>query len=85
MEFRRRPPNPKVKVLHLEYAIRHKESEPRHILEKIVWEKDREVETVAANFYKIVFFNPEQGFIIGDRGVLLKYNPKTAATAAPAA
>jgi photosystem II stability/assembly factor-like uncharacterized protein len=43
------------------------------------------VETVAANFYKIVFFNPEQGFIIGDRGVLLKYNPKTAATAAPAA
>ena len=43
MEFRRRPPNPKVKVLHLEYAIRHKESGPRHILEKIVWEKDREV------------------------------------------
>ena len=43
MEFRRRPPNPQVKVLHLEYAIRHKESEPRHILEKIVWEKDREV------------------------------------------
>ena len=30
-------------MLHLEYAIRHKESEPRHILEKIVWEKDREV------------------------------------------
>ncbi|MCP9774102.1 indole-3-glycerol phosphate synthase TrpC [Cyanobium sp. WAJ14-Wanaka] len=43
MEFRRRPPNPKVKVLHLEYAIRHEESEPRSILEKIVWEKDREV------------------------------------------
>ena len=43
MEFRRRPPNPKVKVLHLEYAHRHKESEPRPILEKIVWEKDREV------------------------------------------
>jgi indole-3-glycerol phosphate synthase len=43
MEIRRRPPNPKVKVAHLEYAIRHEESEPRHILEKIVWEKDREV------------------------------------------
>lgn len=41
------------------------------------WEKDRYVEKVAANFYKIVFFNPEQGFIIGDRGVLLKYNPQT--------
>jgi indole-3-glycerol phosphate synthase len=43
MEIRRRPPNPKVKVAHLEYAIRHGESEPRNILEKIVWEKDREV------------------------------------------
>ncbi|MBM5806786.1 MAG: indole-3-glycerol phosphate synthase TrpC [Cyanobacteria bacterium M_surface_10_m2_179] len=43
MEIRRRPPNPKVKVAHLEYAIPHQESEPRHILEKIVWEKDREV------------------------------------------
>ena len=43
MEIRRRPPNPKVKVAHLEYAVPHAESEPRHILEKIVWEKDREV------------------------------------------
>jgi indole-3-glycerol phosphate synthase len=43
MEIRRRPPNPKVKVAHLEYAIPHKEAEPRNILEKIVWEKDREV------------------------------------------
>jgi photosystem II stability/assembly factor-like uncharacterized protein len=42
------------------------------------WEKDRDVEAVAANFYKIVFFKPEQGFIIGDRGVLLKYNPNVA-------
>jgi indole-3-glycerol phosphate synthase len=32
-----------VKVAHLEYAIPHEEGEPRHILEKIVWEKDREV------------------------------------------
>ncbi|MBD2422701.1 indole-3-glycerol phosphate synthase TrpC [Cyanobium sp. FACHB-13342] len=43
MEIRRRPPNPKVKVAFLEYAIPHEEGEPRHILEKIVWEKDREV------------------------------------------
>jgi indole-3-glycerol phosphate synthase len=43
MEIRRRPPNPKVKVAHLEYAIPHEEAEPRHILERIVWEKDREV------------------------------------------
>jgi photosystem II stability/assembly factor-like uncharacterized protein len=40
------------------------------------WEKDREVEEVAANFYKIVFFNADQGFIISDHGVLLKYNPE---------
>ena len=43
MEIRRRPPNPKVKVAFLEYAIPHEEAEPRNILEKIVWEKDREV------------------------------------------
>ncbi|MEH2424085.1 MAG: photosynthesis system II assembly factor Ycf48 [Nostoc sp.] len=43
------------------------------------WEKDRAVEEVAANLYKIVFLEPERGFIIGDRGVLLKYlpNPET--------
>ena len=44
MEIRRRPPNPKVRVAHLEYAIPHDEQEPRHILEKIVWAKDREVD-----------------------------------------
>ena len=45
MDIRRRPPNPSVQVAHLEYAIPHEDAEPRHILEKIVWEKDREVET----------------------------------------
>ncbi len=40
------------------------------------WEKDRDVEEVAANFYKVVFFQPEQGFVISDRGVLLKYQPQ---------
>ena len=45
MEIRRRPPNPKVQVAHLEYAIPHEDSEPRNILEKIVWEKDREIES----------------------------------------
>ena len=44
MEIRRRPPNPKVRVSYLEYAVPHEEEEPRHILEKIVWAKDREVE-----------------------------------------
>jgi photosystem II stability/assembly factor-like uncharacterized protein len=49
------------------------------------WEKDREVEGVAANLYKIVFFNSDQGFIIGDRGVLLKYNPNPETSAPPEA
>ena len=45
MEIRRRPPNPSVKVAHLEYGIPHPEEKPRHILEEIVWEKEREVAT----------------------------------------
>ena len=32
-----------MRVAHLEYGIPHEEGEPRSILEKIVWEKDREV------------------------------------------
>ena len=40
------------------------------------WEKDREVEDVASNFYKIVFITPEQGFVLGQKGVLLKYKPQ---------
>jgi photosystem II stability/assembly factor-like uncharacterized protein len=44
------------------------------------WEKDREVEDIPANFYKIVFFSPEKGFVIGDRGVLLKYEPNKVAS-----
>ena len=44
MEIRRRPPNPSVKVENLEYTITHKESEPRNILEKILWEKSREIQ-----------------------------------------
>ncbi|MEB3348497.1 MAG: indole-3-glycerol phosphate synthase TrpC [Cyanobacteriota bacterium] len=43
MRIRRRPPNPSVKVAHLEYGIPHPEEAPRHILEQIVWAKDREV------------------------------------------
>jgi photosystem II stability/assembly factor-like uncharacterized protein len=45
------------------------------------WEKDRDVEDVAANLYKIVFLKPDQGFVIGDRGVLLKYQPEVAKAA----
>ena len=37
------------------------------------WQKDREVEGVPSNLYKIVFLTPENGFIIGQRGLLFKY------------
>jgi len=46
------------------------------------WQKDRAVENVPANFYKIKFESPERGFILGDRGVLLRYDPPAMAAAA---
>lgn len=49
------------------------------------WQKDRAVEDVPSNLYRIVFVGLEQGFILGDRGFLLKYEPaeKTATTNFP--
>jgi photosystem II stability/assembly factor-like uncharacterized protein len=43
------------------------------------WQKDREIEEVPSNLYKIVFVTPEQGFIIGQKGVLLRYEPSSQA------
>jgi len=45
------------------------------------WEKDRQVEDVPSNFYRIVFLSPAKGFIIGQKGTLLKYEPKSEAAA----
>ncbi len=39
------------------------------------WKKDREIENIPSNLYKIVFVAPEKGFILGQKGVLLKYEP----------
>ncbi len=47
------------------------------------WEKDRGVEGVPANFYKIVFFSQEKGFIVGDQGILLKYHPSVTGASQP--
>jgi len=44
------------------------------------WQKDRQVEDIPANFYRIVFLSPERGFILGNDGVLLKYRPQAAAS-----
>jgi photosystem II stability/assembly factor-like uncharacterized protein len=46
------------------------------------WEKDLAVEDVPENLYKIVFVNPETGFILGQRGTVLKYNGSAAPEAA---
>ncbi len=37
------------------------------------WFKDAQLDDVPSNFYKIVFLGPKQGFIIGQRGTLLRY------------
>lgn len=42
------------------------------------WEKDKSVESVPSNLYKILFFGSDRGFVIGQRGVLLKYEGETA-------
>ena len=41
------------------------------------WEKDRAVEDVPSNFYRIVFNSAEKGFVLGERGYLLKYDSTT--------
>ncbi len=43
------------------------------------WEKDRDVEDIPSNFYKVIFVNPDKGFVLGERGTLLKYEPETEA------
>lgn len=42
------------------------------------WEKDLDVAEVPGNLFKIVFISPERGYILSDRGVILKYNPSVA-------
>jgi photosystem II stability/assembly factor-like uncharacterized protein len=37
------------------------------------WKKDRELESVPSNFYRIKFVRPDLGFVIGQRGILLRY------------
>ncbi len=43
MQIRRRPPNPAINVEYLRYHIQHPDAKPRHILEEIVWHKEREI------------------------------------------
>ncbi|MDJ0507794.1 MAG: photosynthesis system II assembly factor Ycf48 [Crocosphaera sp.] len=43
------------------------------------WKKDRAIESVPSNLYKIVFVNDEKGFVLGQDGILLKYEPTSEA------
>ncbi len=45
------------------------------------WQKDKDVENVPSNFYRIIFVSSEQGFILGQGGTLLRYQPNTAKAA----
>ena len=44
MPIRRRPPNPPVDTSSLRYQVNVPDAEPRHILEEIVWHKEKEVD-----------------------------------------
>ncbi len=44
MKIRRRPPNPAVNVDTVRYQVAFPNDEPRNILEKIVWQKEKEVD-----------------------------------------
>ncbi|MEO0406555.1 MAG: indole-3-glycerol-phosphate synthase TrpC, partial [Cyanobacteria bacterium P01_A01_bin.135] len=43
MSIRRRRPNPAVDVKQLRYQVQVPNAEPQHILEEIVWHKERQV------------------------------------------
>jgi len=44
MQIRRRPPNPAVAVENLRYQVKMADAEPQHILEEIVWHKEKEID-----------------------------------------
>ncbi len=41
------------------------------------WYRDTAVENVPSNFYRIAFVGPDKGFVLGQRGALLKYQGET--------
>jgi photosystem II stability/assembly factor-like uncharacterized protein len=42
------------------------------------WYKDSAVQDVPSNFYRIAFMGPNKGFVLGQRGALLKYQGEAA-------
>ena len=46
------------------------------------WMKDKAVEDVPTNFYRIKFLNEDTGYVLGQRGYLLRYEEEPVTTAA---
>lgn len=44
MQIRRRQPNPAVAIDYLQYQVKVPGAEPQHILEEIVWQKEKEID-----------------------------------------
>ena len=42
------------------------------------WQKDKAVENVPTNFYRVKFLGTDKGYILGQRGYLLRYNDQNA-------
>ncbi|MBD2102902.1 photosynthesis system II assembly factor Ycf48 [Leptolyngbya sp. FACHB-261] len=42
------------------------------------WQKDRAVEDVPSNFYRVLFPSKDTGFVLGQQGTLLRYEPTLA-------
>ncbi|MEO0760192.1 MAG: YCF48-related protein, partial [Cyanobacteria bacterium J06648_16] len=45
------------------------------------WMKDKGVENVPTNFYRIKFLGKERGYILGQRGYLLRYSEEPGSVA----
>ncbi|PSN10190.1 photosystem II assembly protein, partial [filamentous cyanobacterium CCP5] len=42
------------------------------------WYKDKSVQDVPSNFYRVKFVGPDTGFILGQQGAILRYRPEIA-------
>lgn len=39
------------------------------------WAKDQALENIPSNFYNVAFSDPQTGFVLGQQGIVLKYDP----------
>jgi indole-3-glycerol phosphate synthase len=69
MKIRRRQPNPAVEIKYLRYEVALPDSQPRHILEEIVWHKEIEVNKMREQTSllelknKVAYVSPPRNFL----------------------